>query len=166
MLLKTGVVIDPITGKDMYEMIEKGLRGGMCQVSHKQATANNKHMEDDCNKDEPPNYISYLDAKNLYGLAMSQKLPIGQIKWAKKMPDIKEWNENDDFAYILEVDLEHPNHLHDEHCDYPLAPENINVMKNMLSEHQWKRTIKRETGKTNIDVKDKEKYVMLYISRH
>ena len=51
MLLKTGVVIDPITDKDMYEMIEKGLRGGMCQVSHKQATANNKYMEDDYNKD-------------------------------------------------------------------------------------------------------------------
>ena len=76
-----------------------------------------------------------LVTNNLYGLAMSQKLPIGQIKWAKKIPD-KEWNENDDFAYILEVDLEYPNHLHDEHCDYPLAPENIHVMENMLSEHQ------------------------------
>ena len=35
-------------------------------------------------KMNPPNYISYLDANNLYGLAMSQKLPIGQIRWAKE----------------------------------------------------------------------------------
>ena len=169
MLLKTGVVIDPITDKDMYEMIEKGLRGGMCQVSHKQATANNKYMEDDYNKDEAPNYISYLDANNLYGLAMSQKLPIGQIKWAKKMPKIEEWNENDDYAYILEVDLEYPNHLHDEHCDYPLAPENIHVMENMLSEHQrdlhrhyykGKEPSNEKQAKLILNVKDKEKYVV------
>jgi hypothetical protein len=35
MLLKTGVEIDPLTDQEMYEMIEKGLRAGMCQVSHK-----------------------------------------------------------------------------------------------------------------------------------
>ena len=44
MLLKTGVEIDPLTDQEMYEMIEKGLRGGMCQVSHKEAKANNKYM--------------------------------------------------------------------------------------------------------------------------
>ena len=47
MLLKTGVEIDPLTDQEMYEMIEKGLRGGMCQVSHKEAKANNKYMMDD-----------------------------------------------------------------------------------------------------------------------
>ena len=39
MLLKTDVKIDPLTDQEMYEMIEKGLRGGMCQVSHKEAKA-------------------------------------------------------------------------------------------------------------------------------
>ena len=34
MLLKTGVEIDPLADQEMNEMIEKGLRGGMCQVSH------------------------------------------------------------------------------------------------------------------------------------
>ena len=169
MLLKTGVVIDPITDKDMYEMIEKGLRGGMCQVSHKQALANNKYMEDDYNKDEPSNYISYLDANNLYGLAMSQKLPIGQLKWGKKIPDIENWNENDDFAYILEVDLEYPSHLHDEHSDYPLAPENLHIMEDMLSEHQkelhkhyynGKEPTNEKQPKLILNVKDKEKYVV------
>ena len=76
MLLKTGVVLEPLTDKDMYEMIEKGLRGGRCQVSHKQAIANNKYMEDYYDETKPSNYINYLDANNLYGLAMSQKLPI------------------------------------------------------------------------------------------
>ena len=134
MLLKTQVEIQPIVDKEMYEMIEHGLRGGMCQVSHKEAKANNKYMEEDYDKTKPSNYIHYLDANNLYGLAMSQKLPIGKLKWTKKIPTektVKEWSEIDDNAYILEVDLEYPKELHDEHADYPLAPENMNVTENL-----------------------------------
>ena len=64
------------------------------------------------------NFINYLDANNLYGLAMSMKLPIGKLKWIKKTlteKNIMDWNENDDNAYILEVDLEYPKELHNEH---------------------------------------------------
>ena len=85
MLLKTGVEIDPLTDQEMYEMIEKGLRGGMCQVSHKEAKANNKYMGEDYDTERPSNYINYLDANNLSGLAMSMKLPIGKLKWKKKI---------------------------------------------------------------------------------
>ena len=139
MLLKTGVEIGPITDKEMYEMIEKGLRGGMCQVSHKEAKANNKYMMDDYNANRPSHYINYLDANNLYGLAMSMKLPIGKLKWIKKILTetmIMDWNENDDNAYILEVDLEYPQEIHDEQADYPLASENMKVEEKLLSRHQ------------------------------
>ena len=169
MLLKTGVVIEPLTDKDMYEMIERRLRGGMCQVSHKQALANNKYMKDDYDETKRSNYINYLDANNLYGLTMSQKLPIGTFKWRKKEPDIKNWNENDDFGYILEVDLEYPNHLHDEHSDYPLAPENMNVQVEMLSDYHKdlhkvfydnKEAKSEKQPKLILNLKDKEKYVV------
>ena len=66
-------------------MIEKGLRGGMCHVSHKEAKANNKYMAENYDTQRPSNYINYLDANNLYGLAMSMKLPIGKLKWIKKI---------------------------------------------------------------------------------
>ena len=139
MLLKTDIQIEPITEKEMYEMIEKGLRGGMCQVSHKEAKANNKYMMEDYNEDKPSNYISYLDANNLYGLAMSMKLPIGKLKWIKKILTekmIMDWTENDDNAYILEVDLTYPKEMHDRQSDYPLAPENMRVEEKLLSKHQ------------------------------
>ena len=49
-----------------------------------------------------------------------------------------DWQDNDNFGYMLEVDLACPKALHDEHSDYPLAPENMNVLEQYqyLSEHQ------------------------------
>ena len=81
MLLKTGIEIGPLSDKNMYEMIKKGFRGGMCQVSHKEAEA----MMDDYDENKRSNYINYLDANKLYGLAMSMKLPIQKLKWIKKI---------------------------------------------------------------------------------
>ena len=67
--------------KEMYEMIEHGLRGGMTQCSFKKVEANNKYMNEEYAKSEPSSYISYLDANNLYGLAMCKKLPYDNFKW-------------------------------------------------------------------------------------
>ena len=171
MLLKTKHVIYPITNKEMYEFVEKGLRGGMCQVSHKEAVANNKYMGEDYDEGKPPSYITYLDANSLYGMAMTQKLPTGKLAWAKKMLSedrIKDWDDDDDFGYILDVDLEYPNELHDDHSDYPLAPENIHVRENMLSEYQRglyrhfyndKNPKDEKTHKLILNLMDKENYV-------
>ena len=49
---------------------------------------------------------------------------------------IMDWNENDDFAYTLDVDLEYPKEIQDEQSDYPLAPENLKVEDKLLSKHQ------------------------------
>ena len=61
-------------------MIEDGIRGGICHAIQRYAKANNYYMKDyDENKDSL--YIQYLDANNLYGMAMSEKLPIKGFKW-------------------------------------------------------------------------------------
>ena len=77
---------------------------------------------------EKSTYISYLDANNLYGVSMSCKLPYGEFEWVNgddlSINDIMNYNEDtDNKAYVLEVDLEYPNELHDLHNDYPLACE-------------------------------------------
>ena len=59
----------------MLLMREEGIKGGICHAVHPYAKANNKYMKNyDENKES--SYIQYLDANNLYGPAMSEKLPI------------------------------------------------------------------------------------------
>ena len=81
-LKKTGVKLELITDYDMILMIEKGIRGRICQATHRYAKANNKYMKN-YDKNNESSYIEYLVANNSYGWAMSQKLPVNCLKWVK-----------------------------------------------------------------------------------
>ena len=112
-------------------MIEEGIRGGICHSIHRHARANNKYMKNyDENKEST--YIQYLDANNLYGWAMSQKLPVNGFKWVNNEINeefIKNYDENSDKGYILEVDIKYPRKLHDLHSDLPFLPKRMKIDK-------------------------------------
>ena len=82
-LKKTGVKLELLTDIDMLLMVEKGIRSGIFQAIHRHAKVNNKYMNN-YNKDTISSYLMYLDANNLYGWAISQKLPINRFKWVGK----------------------------------------------------------------------------------
>ena len=109
----------------MYLMIESGIRGGMSVVTCKYAKANNKLL-DDYDPNKPSSHCIYLDANNLYGWAMSQKMPYDNHQWLSEEEilnlNIKDLKPDADVGYIFEVDLEYPCELHDLHNDFPLAP--------------------------------------------
>ena len=88
-LRKTKVELELSTDIDMLLMVEKGTRGEICQAIHRHAKANNKYMKN-YNKDVISSYLMYLDANNLHGWAMSQKLPVNGFKWAKKLSKFHE----------------------------------------------------------------------------
>ena len=96
----------------MLLMVQKGIRGGICQAIHRYAKANNKYMKN-YDKDIISSYLMYLNANNLYGWAMSQKLPLNGFKWVKNLSKfneilIRNHDENSDNGYFLEVDVHYP----------------------------------------------------------
>ena len=132
-LKKAEVKLELLTYVDMLLMVEEGIRGGMCHAMYRYAKANNKYMNDYDEKEES-SCIQYLDANNLYGWAMSQKLPVSGFKWEKDMLKftkkfIKNYDENSDKGYILEVDVEYPENLHDLHSHLPFSPERMKIDK-------------------------------------
>ena len=138
MLKMTDIKLELMVDIDMFQFIEKGMRGGISYIANRYGKANNKCMK---NYDEkaPSKYIMYLDANNLYGWAMSQYLPTGNFKWLSlkqiEKTNLGKYTENSEKGLILEVDLEYPQELHDLHNDYPLGPEKIKVAKDMLSDY-------------------------------
>ena len=62
-LKNTEVKLELLTNY-MLLMVEKGIRGGICQATHRYAKANNKYMKN-CDKSIESLYIAYLDANNL-----------------------------------------------------------------------------------------------------
>ena len=63
-LKKTGVKLELIADYDIILMIEKGIRGGICQATHRYAKANNKYIKN-YDKNIESSYIEYLDANSL-----------------------------------------------------------------------------------------------------
>lgn len=135
-----GVKLELITDPSMFEMMERGMFGGICHISKRFARANNpllgpKYFD----PSQPVSFIIYLDANNLYGWAMIQRLPDGGFRWLsnEEIEAMKDkWatlDENSDQGYILEVDLEYPKDLANKHNDYPLAPQRLKVPEKWLS---------------------------------
>ena len=117
----------------MLLMVEEGIRGGICHVIHRHAKANNKYMKN-YDKNKESSYIQYLDANNLNGWAMSQKLPVNGFKWIKYVTKIdekfiKNYDEGSDKGYILEVDIKCPRKLHELHSDLPFLPKRMEIDK-------------------------------------
>ena len=170
MLKMINIKLELMNDIDMFQFIEKGLRGGTAYIANRFGEANNKYMKT-YNEKLPSKYIMYLDANNLYGWAMSQYLPTGKFKWLSqnkiKKTNLDKYTDNSDKGLILEVDLEYPQDLHNLHNDFPLGPEKIKVDKNMLSDY-----CKQIADKFNISsglvhkliptLNNKEKYVLHY----
>ena len=109
-----GVKLEKIsdTNKDFF--IEKGLNGGISYIAKRYVKANNAYMKD-YDPTKPSKFINYLYMNNLYGWGLSEYLPYGGFKWLKNVDgfDVMSISKKNPTGYILEVDLQYPNELHE-----------------------------------------------------
>ena len=152
-LKMTSVKLELLSDEDMLLMFEEGIRGGISIISNRYGEANNKYMQKGFNKNKPSKYLMYLDANNLYGCAMSEKLPTHGFKWLLDREIGKLFNNQvlqvwEKIPCILEVDLEYPENLHDLHNDYPFCPERVEC--------------KNGVKKLIPNLRDKTKYIIHY----
>ena len=133
MLKMTQVKLELISNVAMYYFVEEAIRGRTSNICKRYREVNKKYMK---NYDPTKNskYIMYLDANSLYGWATSQYLLHGGFKWIKNVDNfnINSISENSPICYILKVDIEHPDELHN---DYPLAPKKLEITYGMLSNY-------------------------------
>lgn len=99
---------------------------GISQCSNRYAKANNKYMTD-YDPVAESHFIMYFDVNNLYGFTMMQPLPYGGFRWLCQEEieefDVLQVEDNSSCGYILEVDLDYSQQLHDLHRDLPFCPE-------------------------------------------
>ena len=132
-LKKTEVKLELLTNADMLLMIEKGIKGGIRHAMDRYAKANNNYMKH-YNKDEEESFLEYLDGNNLYGWAMSERLPVDGFEWINDLSKIdedfiKNYDKYSDKGYILEADVKYPKNLHDLHSELPFLPERMKIDK-------------------------------------
>ena len=132
-LKKKEVKLELLPDVDMLLMVEKGIRGGICHAIHRYAKATNKYMKD-YNKEEEESFLKYLDVTNLYGWTMPEPLPADGFDWIKDLYKrdedfIKNYDNDSDKGYILEVDVKYPKNLHDLHSDLPFLPKRMKIDK-------------------------------------
>lgn len=141
MLKCTECELELLSDPEMYRLLESGLRGGVAMVSKRYAKANNPRVSD-YDPTKPETHLMYWDANNLYGWSMSQSLPECGFRWLDddeiKTVDWLHLEKDDQLGYVVECDLDYPEELHDEHSDYPLAPERLTVKSEMWSGTQHK----------------------------
>ena len=111
----------------MLLLVEKGIRGGICHSIYRYEKANNKYMKD-YDKNKGSSYFQYRNVNNLYGWAMSQKLPVNNFEWIKDTSQfnedfIKNYGEESDKGYFLEVDVQYLENLHELQNGLPFLQE-------------------------------------------
>nr|XP_018912649.1 PREDICTED: uncharacterized protein LOC109040960 [Bemisia tabaci] len=201
----TGQSLELLTSQKTYEIFEKGKRGGISMIPHRHAVANNRYFYDSITEKvsklseqeaqekgiwdstKPTSYIMYLDANNLYGWGLSQKLPVGNfINYEENLEKPKEeqveniipldtftkeyileLSDDSDVGYTFMCDLQIPEELYPYFENYPMLPDHYMAKEEELSPYQ-KKLIEKEVGsqpkvaKLMNTMYDKEDYIIDY----
>ena len=168
----TEVEVDLLSTVEMYEFMEKGIRGGMTFINEHHLKANNARVPNTFNPTKQSCDLLYVDANNLYGHALSQRLPRSNFRWLSDKEisqlDISTFDFSQDEGLILEVDLSYPTDVQDRTEDLPFAPEKLVVDQGMftpLMVKQWSHLMTLRYGKADKTYRGCSKLLLTHYNR-
>jgi len=136
-LKETDVELELITDPDIYLMIESAICGGLSSVAQHYAVKNFPAMFG-YRSDLPTSHLLYLDCNSLYTTCQTYSLPVGGFRFLTDAElltfDIAGISADSPTGYFVECDLRYPTELHALHNTYPLAPEHVYILEEMLSD--------------------------------
>ena len=135
---RSGETIDLLQDIDMVRLFERGIRGGLTFVNKHQVEARIPELG---NNQDGNVHLAYIDQNNLYGSSLCRPLPHSEFTWVEpdelehlsNPSEILKLEDEADYGYLFEVDLEYPSELHAATADFPLAPEGAYIEEDMFS---------------------------------
>ena len=130
--------IELLTDRELLEMTQNMIRGGVASVFSKRLFKANNKYQMSFNPDKESTFGFLVDANNLFGGVM-EKLPLPSKDFRKvnvPLEHVLQTPTDSPVGYILEVDLEYPDALHDLQEGFPLAPTKEIVDGAFLSDYQ------------------------------
>ncbi|MEL7306377.1 MAG: endonuclease domain-containing protein [Pseudomonadota bacterium] len=126
--------VDLIQDPEMYTLFERGIRGGMTFVNKHIV----RHENIDYNNELLTQHLAYIDQNNLYGSSLCKPLPHSEFSWVDDLTIfthdfILKLDEEGEWGYTLEIDLDYPANIHHKTIDFPLAPEQGEVTHDMFT---------------------------------
>ena len=117
----------------MLLIVGKDIRGEIYHSVYQYTKDNNKYMKD-YTKNKALSYLQYWGINNLYDWVILQKLAVNNFDSIKDTSQfnvgfIKNYNEESDEGYLLEVDVQYFETLLELHNDLTFLPERIEIEK-------------------------------------
>ena len=168
----SNVSIELLTDREHLEIAENLIRGGVASVFSKRLAVMNNEYLSSYDEMKAKTYGIMLDANNLYGGIM-EKFPLPLKDFAidnqSSLDTILNTSNESPIGYILEVDLDYPDSLHNLHKDFPLAPTKERIESGHLSEYQLSLVEKHNQKRILVPklvqtFNCKEKYTVHYIT--
>lgn len=125
-LKESKIQLELISNEEIYNMIVKGIYGGISMIGSKRYAKSNNKYQYDYEPTKKSTYICYMDYNSLYPSTMaSSKLPFGGFQICEEEEFLKIWDEIlfrkkyyeemsdeelqcEEYGYILEVDIDPP----------------------------------------------------------
>ena len=163
----TDIKLDFIKDKNLLLLLENNIRGGISSVM------GDRHVQFDENKQ-----IVYIDANNLYGWAMSQYLPTGELEILPLNPcnytdnynleqlveDLLQIPDDNEYGFFIECDLEYPAEIKEKTKNFPFCPYRTKADPDLFSAYMnsVNQPNYKPTPKLMCDVTNKSKYMIHY----